>query len=80
MFTSTSNWRIVAAPSLAASAFSARAGDVNAERFIALTNREKQDYTAWREKHMYIGETVRETAARAKAAAARLNSATTRVQ
>ncbi len=55
-------------------------GDVNAERFIALTNREKQDYTAWREKHMYIGETVRETAARAKAAAARLNSATTRVQ
>ena len=58
-------------------------GDVNAERFIVLTNREAErfivltnreprDYTKWREKHMYIGESVRETAARAKAAAARL--------
>ena len=47
-------------------------GDVNAERFIVLTNREPRDYTKWREKHMYIGESVRETAARAKAAAARL--------
>ncbi len=30
-------------------------GDVNAERFIVLTNREPRDYTKWREKHMYIG-------------------------
>lgn len=47
-------------------------GDVNAERFIVLTNREPRDYTKWRGKHMYIDESVRETAARAKAAAARL--------
>lgn len=47
-------------------------GDVNAERFIVLTNRAPRDYTKWREKHMYIGESVRETATRAKAAAARL--------
>jgi len=50
-------------------------GDVNAERFIVLTNREPHDYTKWREQHMYIGESVRETAARAKAAAARLDEA-----
>ena len=48
-------------------------GDVNAERFIVLMNREPHDYTKWREQHMYIGESVRETAARAKAAAARLD-------
>ncbi len=48
-------------------------GDVNAERFIVLLNRAPHDYTKWREQHMYIGETVRETAARAKAAAARLD-------
>ena len=51
-------------------------GDVNAERFIVLTNREPRDYTKWREGHMYIGESVRETAARAKAAAARLEATT----
>ena len=51
-------------------------GDVNAERFIVLTNRESRDYTKWRERHMYIGESVRETAARAKAAAARLEETT----
>ena len=49
---------------------------VNAERFIVLTNREPRDYTKWRERHMYIGESVRETAARAKAAAARLKGTT----
>ena len=49
-------------------------GDVNAERFIVLMNREPHDYTKWREQHMYIGESVRETAARAKAAAARLDA------
>jgi len=41
-------------------------GDVNAERFIALTNREPADYTKWRETHMYVGESVRETAARTR--------------
>ena len=48
-------------------------GDVNAERFIALTNRGAHDYTRWRENNMYIGESVRETAARAKAVASRLD-------
>ena len=51
-------------------------GDVNAERFIVLTNRGAHDYTRWRENNMYIGESVRETAARAKAVAARLEQAT----
>ena len=51
-------------------------GDVNAERFIVLTNRGSHDYTRWRENNMYIGESVRETVARAKAAAARLEQAT----
>ena len=49
-------------------------GDVNAERFIALVNREPRDYTKWREGSMYVGESVRETAARARTAAARLAS------
>ena len=49
-------------------------GDVNAERFIALTNRAPQDYTKWREGNMYIGESVHTTAARARAAAARLDA------
>ena len=40
-----------------------------------LTNREFHDYTKWREQNMYMGESVRETAARAKAAAARLEQA-----
>ena len=48
-------------------------GDVNAERFIVLTNRGAHDYTRWRENNMYIGESVRETAARAKAVATRLD-------
>ena len=44
--------------------------------FDVLTNREPRDYTKWREGHMYIGESVRETAARTKAAAARLEATT----
>ena len=51
-------------------------GDVNAERFIVLTNRGAHDYTRWRENNMYIGESVRETAARAKAVASRLDKTT----
>ena len=39
------------------------------------TSRESHDYTKWREQNMYMGESVRETAARAKAAAARLEQA-----
>ena len=34
---------------------------------------EVHDYTRWRENNMYIGESVRETAARAKAVASRLD-------
>ena len=45
-------------------------GDVNAERFIALTNREPSNYAKWRETHMYVGESVRETAARSHGHAA----------
>ncbi len=48
-------------------------GDVNAERFIALTNRNPRDYTKWRAGNMYVGESVHDTAARARAAAARLD-------
>ena len=49
-------------------------GDVNAERFIVLTNRDPQDYTRWRETNMYIGESVHDVAERARAAAARYQS------
>lgn len=49
-------------------------GDVNAERFIALNNREPSDYTKWRESHMYVGESVRATAARARATVERLDA------
>ena len=33
-------------------------GDVNAERFIALVNREPFDYTEWRKDNLFVGETV----------------------
>ena len=33
-------------------------GDVNAERFIALMNREPFDYTEWRRDNLFVGETV----------------------
>ena len=33
-------------------------GDVNAERFITLLNREPFDYTEWRKDHLFVGETV----------------------
>lgn len=33
-------------------------GDVNAERFIALTNSEPFDYTEWRRDNLFVGETV----------------------
>ena len=34
---------------------------------------EVHDYTRWRENYMYIGESVRETATRAKAVASKIN-------
>ena len=33
-------------------------GDVNAERFIMLMNREPFDYTEWRKDNLFVGETV----------------------
>ena len=49
-------------------------GAVNAERFIALTIREPMDYTAWREKHMYLDEDVHSLAERARATARRFDA------
>lgn len=47
-------------------------GDVNAERFIALTLREPFDYTKWRETHMYLDGDVHSLAERARASGRRL--------
>jgi hypothetical protein len=47
-------------------------GNVNAERFITLTLREPEDYTLWREKNMYVGESLHEVAERARASGKRL--------
>lgn len=33
-------------------------GDVNAERFIMLMNREPFDYTEWRKDNLFVDETV----------------------
>ena len=41
-------------------------GQVEAERFIALINRERFDYTEWR-RHQWGSETVATLAARARA-------------
>jgi len=41
-------------------------GTVEAERFVALMNREAGDYTEWRRKHLYPDETVRSLAEKAK--------------
>ena len=43
-------------------------GAVNAERFIALTLRDPQDYTAWRERNLRVDESVHDVAERARAA------------
>ena len=37
---------------------SEKVGDVDAERFIALVNRDAFDYTQWRRRNLGIGETV----------------------
>ena len=47
-------------------------GDVNAERFIALTLREPFDYTKWRETHLYLDGDVHSLAERAREAGRRL--------
>ena len=47
-------------------------GDVNAERFIALTLRDPRDYTKWRETHMYLDGDVHSLAKRAREAGRRL--------
>lgn len=49
-----------------------RFGDVDAERFITLTIREPENYTEWRRRNMYVGETVHQVAERARASGARL--------
>lgn len=49
-------------------------GNVDAERFIALTIREPQDYTVWRERNMYIGESVHDVAKRARESGKRLRA------
>ncbi len=49
-------------------------GDVNAERFIALTMRDPLDYTKWREKNMYVGDDVHSVAERARAAGQRFKT------
>lgn len=33
-------------------------GDVNAERFISLVNREPFDYTEWRRENLFVDESV----------------------
>ena len=47
-------------------------GSVNVERFITLTIREPEDYTLWREKNMYVGESLHDVAERARASGKRL--------
>ena len=42
-------------------------GDVNAERFIALMNREPFDYTEWRRENLFVSETVDSLMDKAKA-------------
>jgi len=53
-------------------------GEVAAERFIVLNNREPGDYTKWREGNLYVGETLHEVAERARAADGRYRARTGR--
>ena len=41
-------------------------GNVEAERFVCLMNRGAGDYTEWRRKHLYQGETVESLAEKAR--------------
>ena len=47
-------------------------GDVNAERFIALTLREPFDYTEWRRTHLYLDKDLHSLAERAREAGRRI--------
>ena len=47
-------------------------GDVNAERFIALTLREPFDYTEWRRTHLYLDNDLHSLAEQAREAGRRL--------
>jgi len=49
-------------------------GDVYAERFVSLMNREPFDYTEWRHTHLYVDEGLDSLADRAKAAGTRVRS------
>ena len=44
----------------------ANLGNVEAERFVSLMNREAGDYTEWRRKHLYTEETVHSLAEKAR--------------
>lgn len=45
-------------------------GDVSAERFVSLMNREPFDYTEWRRTHLYMNESLDSLANCARAAGA----------
>ena len=49
-------------------------GDVGAERFIALMNREPRDYTEWRRTHLYVNEDLDSLADRAREIGARVRA------
>ena len=44
----------------------ANLGNVEAERFVSLMNREAGDYTEWRRNHLYTDETVHSLAEKAR--------------
>jgi hypothetical protein len=50
-------------------------GDVNAERFIALVNREPRDYTEWRRRNLYLDGDLHAVAERARLDGARFEAA-----
>ena len=49
-------------------------GNVEAERFVSLMNREAGDYTEWRRKHLYPDETVHSLAEKARRTGAMLRN------
>ena len=49
-------------------------GNVEAERFVSLMNREAGDYTEWRRSHLYTDETVHSLAEKARKTGAMLRN------
>ena len=49
-------------------------GNVEAERFVSLMNREAGDYTEWRRNHLYTDETVHSLAEKARRTGAMLRN------